>query len=118
MMDESVHPFAWAICLFLFIFLGLYSLALAPFILGIFVQQKHRCPKCLNYIREDSVLNMLDDNILEVQIWSFGLLIKRRSLIIGLTWLVLMIVAYYLFTFAQNGKTWCIENKRADGSWY
>ena len=42
MMDESVHPLAWAVCIFLLVCLGLYSLILAPFIIGIFVQQKHR----------------------------------------------------------------------------
>ena len=60
---------------------------------------------------------MLDDNILEVKIWSFGLLVKRRSLILALFTVVLGLVAYYLVTFAQNGKTWCLENKQVDGSW-
>jgi hypothetical protein len=59
---------------------------------------------------------MLDDHVLEVKLWNFGLLIKRRSLILGLAALLMLCLGYYVYAFVQNGQTWCVEN-RTDIGW-
>jgi uncharacterized protein YqgC (DUF456 family) len=43
--------------------MGWYGLILMPFVLGLLRQHIHRCPKCLNAIKENSLFSSLEDNV-------------------------------------------------------
>ena len=71
----------YVVLLLLCLLVGWLSCCLFPFVLGILRRQIHRCPRCLNPIREESIFECLDDNILELSVCKFGILVKRRTLV-------------------------------------
>ena len=54
-----------------------------PILGGIFRIQTHSCPKCLNEVKQNSIFEKLDmdDNICDIQVSNFGMIIKRRTLL-------------------------------------
>ena len=63
-LEESTPVYVYALCFILYLALGIYCVILFPCIVGILRDQKHRCPKCHNEIKEDSIFSSLDDSIL------------------------------------------------------
>lgn len=72
-----------------------FTLCLLPIFAGIFRIQTHSCSQCLNEVKQTSIFSNLDldDNLLELQVASFALLIKRRTLIYTLIVLIVLFVA-------------------------
>ena len=95
---ETEQPWASYLISAVLIYLISYgSLLLIPFVFGILIRQIHRCPKCLNQIREESIFESLEDTILEVNLCQFGLLLKRRTLVKGLILIVSLLSFVYLY---------------------
>lgn len=57
----------------------------------------HRCPKCLNEIREESIFDSLNDNILEMSVFNFGILVKRRTLLKALIFVLACFACGYFW---------------------
>jgi hypothetical protein len=53
-------------------------------VIGILRKQLHRCPRCLNEIREESIFEALEENLIEIRVLKFGVIVKRRILLKGL----------------------------------
>jgi len=54
---------SYLVVLIFLVLLGWYGILLAPFLMGILRQHIHRCPKCLNAIKEKSIFSSLEDNV-------------------------------------------------------
>ena len=72
---------------------------LFPILAGIFRIQTHSCRNCLNEVKQSSIFSNLDldDNIVDIQISNFGMLIKRRTLLYSLIVIVvgaLMVIVW------------------------
>ncbi len=51
----------------------------------------------MNEIREESVFESLNDNILEISLWQFGILVKRRTLMKGLLLITACLACWYFW---------------------
>lgn len=83
--------------------LGFVSLILIPCIVPLFLQITHRCPRCLNEIKEDSLFAQLNDNIISFRMGNFGVLITKRTILQGLAFLILTILALFLLKYYLIG---------------
>jgi len=114
LMQESTPAFTYIIVVSLFFLLGIFSFLLTPMIFGILRQQIHRCPKCLNEIKEDSIFTTLDDDIMELSIGKVGLLVKRRTLVKSLLFVIFTGLFAYIFQIASEGPMWYLDGRQAD----
>jgi transposase len=95
---EEQQPWAtYVIAISLYMLVGVWSILVFPFIVGLLRQQKHRCQKCLNYIKEVSIFESLEDNIFQVSFLNFGILVKRKTFLKGL--LLVLVVGLMLFIY-------------------
>ena len=113
-LEEYTPFYAYIICFIAYLVLGLYSLVILPCILGIFRDQKHRCPKCHNEIKEDSIFSCLDDNIISFNIGTFGVLVTRRTLIQALLGISLLGLATLAWDVVIEGPSWYLDGKDAN----
>jgi len=61
---EEKNPILAYLVVTIFIFLiGWFGLFLSPMFMGILRQHIHRCPECLNAIKENSIFSALEDNV-------------------------------------------------------
>ena len=81
----------------LYLLIGFFFLIFVPFVVGLLRKQMHRCPKCMNEIREESVFESLNDNILEISLCQFGILVKRRTLLKGLLLITAVLFCWYFW---------------------
>jgi hypothetical protein len=51
----------------------------------------------MNEIREESVFESLNDNILEISLCQFGILVKRRTLLKGLLLMIATLACWYIW---------------------
>jgi hypothetical protein len=71
----------------------------------------HRCQKCLNEHKEDSIYATLDDNVMDVQLGNCcGILVKRRSLVKSLVAALMLALLFWVYEFTNQAPTWYIEN--------
>lgn len=87
---------------------------LMPCVLGLLRDQRHRCPKCHNEIKEDSIFSTLDENLLSFHVGSFGVLITKRVLLK----LFLAVMCFGLvaaaYEYLVEGPAWYLEGREAD----
>jgi hypothetical protein len=94
----------------LWMFIGAFTVLLFPCVCGIFRLQMHRCPRCLNEYKEDSIFSSLDDTVLDMSIGEyFGCMVKRRSLIKAFVFILVSITAFILYESHNSTPTWMIE---------
>lgn len=76
-----------------------FTLFVLPILAGIFRIQTHSCSNCLNEVKQQSIFEHLDmeDNIVEVQIASFAMIIKRRTLIYTFLVIVVLFLVQIVF---------------------
>ena len=115
-LEESTPIHAWLLCFAVWIVLGLLSFLIMPIILGLLRDQRHRCPKCHNEIKEDSVFASLDDNLMSFNIGSFGVLITRRTLLKLLVGVICFVVASFAYEYWIEGPAWYLEGREVDAS--
>ena len=109
-LEESTPFYTYIICFIIYLALGMYSIVIFPCILGILRDQKHRCPKCHNEIKEDSLFSSLEDNIISFNIGKFGLLITRRTLLKLLIGICCLGLAYLALQLFVEGPSWYLES--------
>ncbi len=86
MLSEFENSFlGYAIVLFLFLMLGLFAFLVIPFAVFITRSKVHRCPRCLNKVREN-MLESLSHGKMSDQVWafnlgSFGVILTRKYLL-------------------------------------
>ena len=53
-----------------------------PFLVGLTKQAVHKCGKCLNDVKQQSLfgLNSLEDKVMTTQVGNFGIILTRRHL--------------------------------------
>lgn len=83
-IEERNTLVSYLVVIILIMCLGWYGLLLAPFCFGVLRQHIHRCPKCLNAIKEKSIFSSLEDNVRVITIELTTLYID----IISLNWQV------------------------------
>jgi hypothetical protein len=54
---------SYLLLILLIVLFGWVGAVISPLFFGLFRQQLHRCPKCLNAIKEKSIFNSLEDNV-------------------------------------------------------
>ena len=61
---------------------GIMSLLIMPFLVGLTKQAVHKCSKCLNDVKSQSLigLNSLEDKVVTTQVGNFGVILTRRHL--------------------------------------
>ena len=69
--------------------------------IGLLRKQLHRCPRCLNEIREESIFEALEENLIEIRVFKFGVLVKRRTLLKGLLFTICFMACG--FFWSQEG---------------
>jgi len=116
MLEESTPIYTWLLCLAVYLFLGLYSFVLMPCIIGLLRDQIHRCPKCHNEIKEDSIFSSLDDNLVSFNLGSFGVLITRRVLLKLFVGVICAGIASVSYEYVIEGPAWYLEGREADTS--
>ena len=95
----------------LWMMIGFLTIALVPCVCGIFRLQMHRCPRCLNEYKEESIFSSLDDNIIDMQVGTyFGILVKRRSLVKALVLALTCFFLFYLYQAHNDTPTWLVEH--------
>ena len=95
----------------LYLLIGFFTIILMPCVCGIFRSQIHRCPRCLNEHKEESVYSTLDDNVLNMQVGTyFGCLIKRRSLVKALVLGITCALLFWVYEATNSTPTWMIEH--------
>lgn len=72
----------------LYIWLGWLTILLLPFITGVLRQVRHRCQKCLNNFKAEGYFEQLNDKILEFEVYNFGVIIRRKTMVQGLVFVV------------------------------
>lgn len=115
-LEESTPVHAWLLCFAVYILMGIYSFVVMPCILGLLRDQRHRCPKCRNEIKEDSVFSCLDDNLMAFNIGSFGVLITRRILLKLFVAIICAGLAYESYDFVIEGPSWYLDGREADAT--
>lgn len=88
-----ILTYDWGTWWFFVLFMVLF-----PCITGIFRIQTHSCPECLNEVNQTSIFSRLDleDQIFTFKIGSFGMLIKRRTLLYSLLVIVVLGLTCYI----------------------
>ena len=92
----------------------MYSLLIMPCILGLLRDQNHRCPKCHNEIKEDSIFSSLDDNLVSFNVGSFGVLITKRVLLKLFLGVICAGLASVAYEYVVEGPAWYLEGREAD----
>lgn len=96
-MEERQPWLTYVVILALYVLLGLLSLIVIPFVVGIFRQQTHRCQKCLNHFKtNDSLFESMNDTILEFSIYNFGVIVRRKTLVKSLAFVLASTCLYFL----------------------
>ena len=113
-MEESNPPIAYVLCVVLLLLFGYLGVVLVPCLLGVFRSQTHRCPKCLNEIKEDSIWAQLDDNILSFKVGQFGFMVTRRFLIKTLMFLLASLGAFMVYEMIVDGPGWYLEGREPE----
>ena len=62
-IEERNSIISYLVVALIVMIFGWYGLLLTPFALGTLRQHIHRCPKCLNAIKENSIFSSLEDNV-------------------------------------------------------
>ena len=114
LLEESTPITAWLLCFAVFLLLGMWSLLIMPCILGILRDQRHRCPKCHNEIKEDSIFSSLDDNLLGFNIGSFGILVTKRILLKLLIAVICIGLTSLTYEYVVEGPAWYLDGREAD----
>ena len=72
-----------------------------PFIGGIFRIQIHSCKNCLNEVKQSSIFNYLDldDNVFDMAIGNFALVIKRKTLLYSLCVVLAALLSFFVFEY-------------------
>ena len=113
-MEESNSLIVYVLCFVLVLCFGLLAVIIFPCLLGVFRLQTHRCPKCMNEIKEDSIWAQLDDNILSFKIGQFGFMVTRRVLVKTLMLLLASSGAFMVYQTIVDGPSWYLEGREAD----
>jgi len=113
-LEESTPVYVYLLCFVIYLVIGFFSVLIYPCIVGIFRDQRHRCPKCHNEIKEDSIFSSLDDKIMTFNVGTFGVLVTRRTLIKMLMFLVCVGLATLAWDVVVEGPTWYLEGRQAD----
>ena len=115
-LEESTPILAYLLSFALYLLIGFYAILLMPCIAGILRDQRHRCPKCHNEIKEDSIFSGLDDNIISFNFGTFGVLITRRTLIKTVIFILCVGLATFAWDIVVEGPTWYLEGRDVDTS--
>ena len=72
-----------------------------PFIGGIFRIQTHSCKNCLNEVKQSSIFSYLDleDNVFDMSIGNFALVIKRKTLLYSLCVVLAALLSFFVFEY-------------------
>ena len=108
-VEERTPLIVYILCFASFMLLGYLGFLLFPCLAGVFRRLTHRCPKCLNEIREDFLFSSLDDEIISLQIGTFGILIKRKTFLNILLVFLAGIVAFMVWETVVDGPSWYLE---------
>jgi hypothetical protein len=62
---------------------GMLSLLMMPFLVGLTRQAVHKCAKCLNDVKQSSLLGLdsLEDKVIAKNFGNFGIILTRRYLL-------------------------------------
>jgi|LauGreDrversion4_2_1035121.scaffolds.fasta_scaffold461624_1 hypothetical protein len=63
LIEERNTVISYLVIAIVLLLIGWYGLMLGPFIFGTLRQHIHRCPKCLNATKENSLFSSLEDNV-------------------------------------------------------
>lgn len=82
---------------------GVLSIFLAPFLMGLTKQAVHKCAKCLNDVKQASLLGLdnLEDKVLATNIGNFGVIITRKYMLY-LAMIVSAILSIYMFVLTEQ----------------
>ena len=91
-----------------------------PFIGGIFRIQAHSCQNCLNEVKQTSIFNYLDldDNVFDMSIGNFALVIKRKTLLYSLCVILTALLSFFAFEYqfimAPDGAFSQLDSQRLE----
>lgn len=82
-----------------------------PILAGILRIQTHSCPSCLNEVKQESIFKHLDmdDNIVDLQLGNFAMIIKRRTLFYSLLVTIAAILTYYICRYELSDQTKVVD---------
>ena len=63
LIEERNTMISYLVLIVLFLLIGWLSIFITPLAFGLLRQHIHRCPKCLNAIKEKSIFSSLEDNV-------------------------------------------------------
>lgn len=73
----------YLLAVFAILVFGALSLLMMPFLVGLTKQAVHKCARCLNDVKQSSLLglNSLEDKVIAKKIGNFGIILTRRYLL-------------------------------------
>lgn len=82
-MEYKNNILGYLISLIILFGLGWLSICILPLVLSLTKSAVHRCSKCLNEVKNSSLLgfNSLEDKVISFNIGSFGVILSRKYLL-------------------------------------
>lgn len=82
---------------------GVLSIFLAPFLMGLTKQAVHKCAKCLNDVKQASLLGLdsLEDKVIAKNVGNFGVILTRKYMLY-LAMIVAAILSIYMFVLTEQ----------------
>ena len=79
------------------------SLMMMPFLVGLTKQAVHKCGKCLNDVKQQSLfgLNSMEDKVMTTQVGNFGIILTRRHLAY-MAMVVFAMLSIYTFVLVEE----------------
>ena len=79
------------------------SLMMMPFLVGLTKQAVHKCGKCLNDVKQQSLfgLNSMEDTVMTTQVGNFGIILTRRHLAY-MAMVVFAMLSIYTFVLVEE----------------
>ena len=96
-VEYKSNILGYLVSLILLFALGWLSFWILPLVLSLTKSAVHRCSKCLNEVKNNSLLgfNSMEDKVISFNIGSFGVILSRKYLlyiVLSLTWLIVLIM--------------------------
>lgn len=116
LVDYKTNILGYVLALILLLGLGWLSFCVLPLVLSLTKSAVHRCPKCLNVVKNNSFLgfNSMEDKVISFNIGSFGVALSRKYLLYIVLTIIASILLYLImstgfehkYTVPISGITW------------
>lgn len=104
LVDYKTNILGYLLALILLLGLGWLSFCVLPMVLSLTKSAVHRCPKCLNVVKNNSFLgfNSMEDKVISFNIGTFGIALSWKYLLYIVLTCVSGIVLYLIMTSGFN----------------